>query len=49
VYRLAGKKASALQLLEQAKDGFVDLQKRATLSNEQLDVLHRIEKELSKP
>ena len=47
VYRLLGRKESALQLLEKAKNTFVDLQKRAPLSAYQQHVLDRIDKELS--
>jgi tetratricopeptide (TPR) repeat protein len=47
VYRLLDRKESALQLLRQAKNSFVDLQKRAPLSPSQQQVLDRIEKELS--
>ena len=47
VYRLLGRKEEARQLLEQAKDTFVDLQKRAPLSSSQQRIFDRIEKELS--
>jgi hypothetical protein len=47
VYRLLGRQESALELLEEAKNTFVDLQKRAPLSNSQQQIFDRIEKELS--
>jgi tetratricopeptide (TPR) repeat protein len=47
VYRLQGRKELALQLLEQAKNTFIDLQKRAPLSDYRQKVLTRIDKELS--
>jgi tetratricopeptide (TPR) repeat protein len=47
VHRLQGRKESALQLLEQAENTFIDLQKRAPLSAYQQQVLTRINKELS--
>jgi tetratricopeptide (TPR) repeat protein len=47
VYRLLGRQESALQLLKEAKNILVDLQKRAPLSPSQQQILDRIEKELS--
>jgi hypothetical protein len=46
-YRLLGRQQSALQLLEEAKNILVELQKRAALSHSSQQILDRIEKELS--
>jgi tetratricopeptide (TPR) repeat protein len=47
VYRLLGRKQSAQQLLEEAKNTLAELQKRAPLSTSQQQIMDRIEKELS--
>jgi hypothetical protein len=47
VYLLLGRKESALQLLYEAKNTLVDLEKRASLSRSQKQLWDQIEKELS--
>lgn len=46
-YRLLGKQKEALDLIKQARDAIVDLQRRAPLSRAQTEVLDKVDKRIS--
>jgi tetratricopeptide (TPR) repeat protein len=46
-YRLLGKQKEALDLIKQARDGIIDLQRRAPLSPAQKEMLDKVDKRIS--